>query len=128
DHNADAKAPDFQVENLGVSLKRMLRGDIEALVRRRHKPKDRADIDDPPGPPFAHVRQGALYHADRPPEIGFELTARFLQARLFDRAGQSEACIVDQNVDTSGTAQELIDQSMHALVGADIELQHLDAL
>ena len=36
EHHADTERPHFQVEHLGVALKRVLRGNVEALVRGGH--------------------------------------------------------------------------------------------
>jgi hypothetical protein len=97
------------------------------LVRRGHEPKHGADVYDAASTSLAHVGQDPTRYPNRSPKVGLKLTTRLLQTRLFDRASQAEACIVDENVDALGAGDYIFHCTIDALVRAHIEFQHLDA-
>src|SRR2546423_3906525 len=124
----DPKLTDFEAQDLGVAFKRVLRGDIETLERDGHESKDRADVDDATGASLAHVREHIRNHPHGSPEIGLELFARFLRRCFLDAAEQSEARVVNENIQSSLTLLYVVNDGACVLLGADIELQHLYAL
>src|SRR5262245_63096917 len=92
----------------------------------RHEAEHRGDIDDPSRSSLAHARQHLLRQANGPPKIGLQLSTRFSQRGLLDSAEECKARVIDQHIDMVDLPPDIVHGRADALVGAHIELNHLD--
>ena len=113
----------FVVERLGVSLDRVLGRRVQGHEGGRHETQDRADIDDPAAALLAHVREHRARHAYRTEEIGLEQCASLRNRALLRSARNTDARIVDQDIDTAGSVEHLAHRSGDRLIVGDVERQ-----
>ena len=80
-----------------------------------------------PLPLAPHVRDDGACHPDQPEEVRLEDRPRLVEGALFRAGGgDTEARIVDEEVDASLQTDQLLDGSLHRGVARDVEGQHLE--
>ena len=97
--HADSKVGHLVGRALGEDVERRLCSRIACRHRVGRPGDDRGDVDDRPRTPLAHLRQHCLDQVHRPEVKDLEEPSLFLQRRVFDRAPEADARVVDEDVD-----------------------------
>jgi len=71
---------------------------------------------------FPHYRNHGLAEGDNAKEIGLELTAQFVERHVFGKAAHAEARVVNQRIDTTVIAGDVVEDE-----GGLPELGHIEA-
>ncbi len=95
----DAERRQLVREAAGEALDRTLASRIGGGERERREGRRGGDIDDRARPAFAHLRDHRLRHRDRAERVGRIDRADLRHRRMFERAEQADAGIVDEHVD-----------------------------
>jgi hypothetical protein len=94
-------------------IERVFAGGVHRHVRNRHEGGTGRYIHDPSGSPRTHVRQHRLHHAQRAEHVGIEDRAGLFDAGHLGRRDQVQASVVDHNVDTAKTFDDVGDCRLH---------------
>src|SRR5207244_2768075 len=92
---------------LARSFQRVLRRAVVTVARDTHAPPHRAHVDDRAAALLAHARQHGLDHANRAEVVRLEHGLRELERALLDGPAATDAGVVDEHVDATGTAEYL---------------------
>src|SRR6266566_803751 len=99
-----------------------LRGDVDRGVLVGLTARDRAEVDDVPA--VADVRQAEASHAHQAVDVRLEHRLLVLVASFPERvAAETEACVVDEDVESAELAERRLDEPFAALLVGDVELE-----
>src|ERR1700679_357976 len=90
-------------KRFGESLNPKLRSCIGCAPSRSDASCDRRHLDKVPGSTLTEVREYSFCHDDDAKEVGFDLSAKVCQRRVFYGTHVPEASVVDQHIETPET-------------------------
>lgn len=118
----NAKLPNFMIERFRPGFEGMLRCGIDGLKGFGEKARYRTDGDHTARPPLAHGRQNGQGHAEDAKEVCFEEGLCLIDIGFFNGPFQRGTGIVDEEVDATGLAHYLGNESGDGSFGGYVEL------
>jgi hypothetical protein len=89
---------------------------------------NRSNVDDAPRSLLSQEREHCLRHSQNSKKVGIKELLRFFDPRLFERANEGIAGVVDQGIDSTGPIKNRPHAGMHRLLVANVNVNQLHFL
>src|SRR5690349_23253445 len=104
----------------------MFRGRVSADGQRAMHAADRRHHDDVPRPLLPHDGNDSFCYRDGGEKVGLELAADLAEFEVLGEAGQGESCIIDEDIDASMLADDVLDEPSDEIEIVDVEPADID--